>query len=72
MIRERRQGSVVIRIYAYKGCDSCRKAIKWLQAEGIEFEELAIRETPPSKEELARLTSILDDTTLKAPQRGRI
>ncbi len=42
----------MLRVYSYKGCDSCRKAIKWLNERGIEFENIAIRETPPSREEL--------------------
>ena len=41
-----------MKVYAYKGCDSCRKAIKWLEAQGHAAEVLAIRETPPSVEEL--------------------
>lgn len=42
----------MLRFYAYKGCDGCRKARKWLQENALEFEELAIRETPPTLEEL--------------------
>ncbi|MGB1129650.1 MAG: arsenate reductase family protein [Haloferula sp.] len=45
----------MIRIFAYKNCDSCRKAIKWLRAEGIEYEEIAIRERPPSKRDLQEM-----------------
>lgn len=44
-----------MKVYAYKGCNSCRKAIKWLRAEGVEFEEVAIREQPPTKAELAEV-----------------
>lgn len=40
------------RFYAYKGCDGCRKARKWLNEHEITFEEIPIRETPPSVEEL--------------------
>ena len=43
----------MLHFYAYKGCDSCRKARKWMQENAIEFEELAIRDTPPSLQELA-------------------
>ena len=39
-------------IYAYKNCESCRKALKWLAENGIEHEVKAIRETPPTVEEL--------------------
>ena len=42
----------MLSFYAYKGCDSCRKARKWLEAHNIEFQEFAIRETPPSLTEL--------------------
>ena len=39
-------------VYTYKSCDTCRKAAKWLAAQGIAFEERPIRETPPSVAEL--------------------
>ncbi len=42
----------MLAFYAYKGCDGCRKARKWLQANDVEFQEFAIRETPPSLTEL--------------------
>jgi arsenate reductase len=41
-----------LRLYAYKNCDTCRKAQKFLEASGIPFELLAIRDTPPSAVEL--------------------
>lgn len=45
----------MIRVYAYKGCDSCRKALKWLRERDVEFEEVAIRETAPSFDELREM-----------------
>jgi arsenate reductase len=39
-------------VYAYKNCDTCRKALKWLKENHIEHETKAIRETPPTKAEL--------------------
>lgn len=42
----------MISVYAYKGCDTCRKALKWLAGRGIPHEVKAIRETPPSVAEL--------------------
>lgn len=41
-----------MKVYTYKNCGSCKKATKWLDAEGIAYEELPIRETPPSVAEL--------------------
>jgi arsenate reductase len=42
-------------VYTYRSCSSCRKATKWLEAQGIPFAEKPIRETPPSKAELKRM-----------------
>jgi arsenate reductase len=42
----------MITVYTYASCDSCRKAVKWLRAAGVEFVEKPIRETPPSLTEL--------------------
>ena len=41
-----------MKVYAYKNCDTCRKAKKFLEAEGIDFELIPIREQPPTKSEL--------------------
>ena len=46
------QCQFMLKLYAYKGCSTCRYAVKWLNAHQIAFEELAIRETPPSVAEL--------------------
>lgn len=45
----------MLKFYAYKGCDTCRKARKDLQERGVSFEEIAIRETPPTKAELQKM-----------------
>lgn len=42
----------MLKVYTYQGCSTCRDAVKWLKAHGIEFDERAIRETPPSMSEL--------------------
>ena len=47
----------MLKLYAYQGCSTCRNAIKWLKQHGIAFEEIPIRETPPS---VAELRSMLD------------
>lgn len=41
-------------VYAYSGCGTCKSALKWLQAKGIEADIRPIRETPPSRQELSR------------------
>ena len=39
-------------VYAYEKCDTCRKALKWLAANGLPHQVKPIRETPPSPAEL--------------------
>ncbi|MEW6303999.1 MAG: arsenate reductase family protein [Verrucomicrobiota bacterium] len=46
------------KVYAYKGCDTCRKALKFLQARRVAFEEVPIRERPPTKAELERMLKL--------------
>jgi arsenate reductase len=42
----------MLKIYTYSNCDTCRRAVKWLRAHRLGFEEFPIRETPPSAAEL--------------------
>lgn len=42
----------MLKVYAYQGCSTCKNAIKWLKKAAIDFEEVPIRQTPPSVEEL--------------------
>ena len=41
-----------LKVYAYKNCDTCRKAKKFLEAKGIDHELIPIREQPPTESEL--------------------
>ena len=41
-----------MKIYTYKKCGTCRKATQWLDKRGIPYEEIPIRDTPPTKKEL--------------------
>lgn len=44
-----------MKVFTYKNCGSCKKATKWLKEHGVVFEESAIRETPPSVDELREM-----------------
>lgn len=50
----------MLQIYTLKTCDSCRKATKWLTQNQIPFQEIAIREQPPSLADLKRALASLD------------
>ena len=41
-----------LRVFAYKNCDTCRKALRFLAERNIAHEVIAIREQPPTVKEL--------------------
>ncbi len=50
----------MLRVYAYKNCDTCRKAVRWLKENDIPHEVLPIRETPPQPAELRQALAAAD------------
>jgi len=42
-------------VYAYANCSTCRDAVKWLRARGVEFVEKPIYTAPPAVPELRRM-----------------
>ena len=49
-----------LRVYTLSNCDTCRKAVKWLKARGLELEERPIRDMPPSVLELKAMLKARD------------
>ena len=49
-----------MKLYEYKGCDTCRRAKKYLEARGLAFDAIPIREQPPTNAELKRMLAIYD------------
>jgi arsenate reductase (glutaredoxin) len=47
-------GAKAIKIYQYSKCSTCRKALKWLDARGVDYESVDITASPPKKAELQR------------------
>jgi arsenate reductase len=45
---------MAVTVYTYRSCDSCRRAVRWLQDQRIDFVEKPIREEPPPAQALAR------------------
>ncbi|MCA9612199.1 MAG: Spx/MgsR family RNA polymerase-binding regulatory protein [Sandaracinus sp.] len=43
------------RVWSYDGCGTCKKAIAWMRAEGVEFELVPIVTSPPARKELEKL-----------------
>ncbi|WP_221566710.1 arsenate reductase family protein [Alkalihalobacillus sp. TS-13] len=42
-------------VYEYPSCSTCKKAKKWLDENGVAYEDVHIVENTPSKEELTSL-----------------
>lgn len=36
-------------VYGIKSCDTCRKARKWLEAQGVDYQWIDLREQPPAR-----------------------
>ena len=51
---------MALKVYTYKNCSTCRKAVRWLDAKGIAYREAPIREQPPSKAELRKMLESMD------------
>ncbi|MBX7148619.1 arsenate reductase family protein [bacterium] len=43
---------MLLKIYVYKNCSTCQKALKFLNAHNIKHQVFPIRETPPSQGEI--------------------
>lgn len=48
------------KVYLYAGCDTCRRAVKFLQERRIEFDSIPIREQPPGLAELRTMLANLN------------
>lgn len=45
------------RVYEYAACSTCKKALKWLDAHGVDHEVVPIVQSPPSLAELKKLVA---------------
>ncbi len=41
-----------MKVYCYSKCTTCKKALKWLDEQGVAYELIDIKENNPSREEL--------------------
>lgn len=53
---------MAIKVYEYKNCGTCKKALQFLDRQGIRYEKIPIREQPPSKDELRRMLNYVGDS----------
>jgi arsenate reductase (glutaredoxin) len=50
---------MAIKVFEYKSCSTCQKALKYLEAKKIKFERIPIVEQPPTATELKRMLGYL-------------
>lgn len=55
----------MLKVYTYAKCSTCRNAVKFLKAAKISFQEIPIRETPPSLHELKEMLTAKDGEVRK-------
>lgn len=48
-----------MKVYEYNKCSTCWKALKQLDADGVEYQKIPIREQPPTKTELRKAIKLL-------------
>lgn len=53
---------MAIRVYEYKNCSTCQKALKFLDARKVKYEALPILERPPSLNDLKQMLKYLKDS----------
>lgn len=51
---------MALKVYEYKQCSTCQKALKYLDAKGIAYQRIPIVETPPTKAELKRMLTHIE------------
>jgi len=56
---------MALKVYAYKQCGTCVKALKWLDGQGIAYKNIPIRETPPTAAELKKVLAAMDGNIKK-------
>ena len=61
-----------LKVYAYKNCGTCRKALKFLAANQVAYATIPIREQPPSKAELWQMLKLYGGGGIQAGERLEI
>ncbi|MDH5581815.1 MAG: arsenate reductase family protein [Bdellovibrionales bacterium] len=51
---------MALKVYEYKNCGTCKKALKFLDENDLDYKKIAVRETPPSESEIKKMLKYLD------------
>lgn len=50
---------MAIKIYEYKNCDTCRKALQFLDAHQADYQKIPIVENPPTLQDLKKMLTFI-------------
>ena len=56
------------KVYCYSRCTTCKKALKWLDDNKIEYEQIDIKEDHPDEKTLRQLHKKYPITAVRFPQ----
>ena len=51
--------SDLLKVWSYPRCSTCKKALTWLEQQGLPYDVVDITETPPSRDLLASAVDVL-------------
>jgi arsenate reductase len=56
---------MTLQIYGIPNCETCKKALKWLDINVVDFEFINLKEKAPSRKEIAQWVAILGSKALR-------
>ena len=51
----------MLKVYEYKNCGTCQKALKFLDEKKVAYQKIPIREQPPTEAEIRRMLGYVGD-----------
>ncbi len=53
------QPTMALKVYGIPNCGTCKKALKWLDTNGVIYDFINTKESPPSREQIANWVATL-------------
>ncbi|HEY9877609.1 MAG TPA: Spx/MgsR family RNA polymerase-binding regulatory protein, partial [Leptolyngbyaceae cyanobacterium] len=57
--------SMTIRVYGIPNCGTCKKAFAWLASNGVSYEFINTKDTPPTQDQIANWVNALGSKPLR-------
>lgn len=56
---------MALQVYGIPNCGTCKKALKWLQDKGVDYEFINTKEAPPSRDTIAAWIETLGSKSMR-------